>query len=91
MDLDQDVHRQHFTVGLLGELVRAVAGADRDGQRVDAGLLDELDGLIGIGDVLEAAAASAVAIFNAAEHADLAFDRHAGVRHSTTSFVTRTL
>ena len=44
-----------------------MAGADGDGQRVDAGLLDELDGLVGIGDMLEAGAAGAVAVFNAAQ------------------------
>ena len=37
VDLLDQVHRQHLAVGLAVELVGAVAGADRDGERVDAG------------------------------------------------------
>jgi hypothetical protein len=76
---DEHVHLEHRAVGLLGELVSAVAGADGDGQRVHAGALGKLDCLVGIGDVLEARAAGAVAVFNAAQHADLAFDRDAAL------------
>ena len=39
-------------VGLAGELVRAVAGADGDGQGVDAGVGDEPLGLVRIGQQL---------------------------------------
>ena len=38
MDLLDQVHLEHFTVGLLGELVRAVRRADRDCEGVDARL-----------------------------------------------------
>ena len=69
---DQHVHLEHRAVGLFGELVSAVAGADGDGQRVDAGQLGKLDRLVGVGDVLQARADRAVAVFNAAQHADLA-------------------
>ena len=56
-----------------------MAGADGDGQRVHAGALGKLDCLVGIGDVLEARAARAVAVFHAAQHADLAFDGDAAL------------
>ena len=55
VDGDEDVHLEDGAIGLLGELVGAVAGADGDGQRVNAGALGKLDCLVGIGDVLEAA------------------------------------
>ena len=54
-----------------------MAGADGDRQRVDAGALGKFYRLVGVGDVLEARSARAVAVFNAAQHADLAFDRDA--------------
>ena len=79
VDGDEHVHLEDGAVGLLGELVSAVAGADGDGQRVNAGALGKLDRLVGIGDVVEAAAAGAVAVFNAAEDADFAFDRDAAL------------
>ena len=79
VDRDQHIHLQHRTIRLLGELVRAVAGADRDRQRVNAGALRKLNRLVGIGDVLEARSARAVSVFNAAQHADLAFDRYAAL------------
>ena len=75
----QHVHLEHRAIGLLGELVSAVAGADGDGQGVDAGALGKLDCLVGVGDVVKAAAAGAVAVFNAAQHADFAFDRYAAL------------
>ena len=53
--------------------------ADGDGQRVHAGQLSQLDCLIGVGDVLQAGAARAVAVFNAAQHADLALDGDAAL------------
>ena len=37
VDLLDQVHREHLAVGLLGELVGAVARTDRDRERVDAG------------------------------------------------------
>ena len=77
VDLDQDVHLEDGAVGLFGKFVSAMAGADGDGQGVDAGALGKLDSLVGVGDVLEARAARAVAVFNAAQHADFAFDRDA--------------
>ena len=53
-----------------------MAGADGDGQRVHAGPLGKLDRLVGICDVIEAAAARAVSIFDTTQHADLAFNRY---------------
>ena len=52
-------------VGLRGELVRAVAGADGDGQRVDARLGDEPLGFVGIGEqlIVREHAFGAVAVF----------------------------
>jgi hypothetical protein len=79
VDGDEHVHLEDGAIGLLGELVSAVAGADGDGQRVDAGALGKLDCLVGIGDVVEAAAAGSVAVFNAAQDADFAFDRDAAL------------
>ena len=51
-----------------------MAGADRDGERVHAGLVDEVDRLIGIGQVH---LARAVAILDPAERAELALDADA--------------
>jgi hypothetical protein len=75
---------------LLGELVGAVAGADGDGQRVAVGLLDEVGGLLDVGQQLFAGhvAFGAVAVFlvalhgfERAEHAEFGFDGNAdGVR-----------
>jgi hypothetical protein len=73
-------------VGLLGEFVGAVAGADGDGQRVAVGLLDEVGGLVRVGQQLFAGhvAFGAVAVFLVAlhgfqrtEHAEFGFDRNA--------------
>ena len=78
-------------VGLRRELVRAVRGADGDRERVDLGLLDEIGGLLGIGQQLSrvelALGADAVLLaglpgLERAEAAELALDRHADrVRH----------
>ena len=76
---DEHVHFEHAAIRLLVELVSAVAGADGDGQRVHAGALRKLDSLIGIGDVLQARAAGAMAVFHAAQHANLAFNGHAAL------------
>ena len=82
VDLDQPVHLQRFTGGLAAELVCAVAGADGDGQGVQAGRLHELCRLLGVGQVAQAVEPGAVAVFNAAQAADFAFHRDAfGVRH----------
>ena len=74
VDLLDQVHDQHVAGRRLGELVGAVARADRDGQRVDAGVGDELLGLVGIGEV---DLARAVSVLDAAERADLALHRDA--------------
>ncbi len=91
MDLLDHVHRQHRAIGLAREFVGAMAGAHGDGQRIDAGLVHEIDGLIGIGQklVVGELAFGAVAVFlfahagfERAEHAQLAFDRGADpMRH----------
>ena len=75
MDLDEHIHLQDGTVGLFGKFVRAVTGADGDGQSIQTGFLDEFDCLVGIGHVLQTGAASAVSVLNAAQAADLAFHR----------------
>ena len=86
VDLLDAVHRQHFAGGLARELVGAVAGAHRDGERVDAGAGHEVDRLIGIGEQLieRQLALGAVAVFffagaalERAEAAELALDRNA--------------
>ena len=74
VDLLDQVHREHLARRLRRELVGAVAGADRDGERVDAGLLDEVDGLVRIGEVN---LARAVAVLDATERAELALDADA--------------
>ncbi len=76
---DEHVHLEHAAIRLLVELVCAVAGADGNGQRVHAGALGKFDSLVGIGDVLQARAACAMAVFHAAQHANLAFDGHAAL------------
>ncbi len=82
VDFADPVHGQDFAIRLARELVGAVAGADGDGQRVDAGLLDEIDGLVRVGEVGQRIDIRAVAVLDAAEAAKLAFDGHAlGVRH----------
>ena len=100
VDLLDPVHRQHVAVGLAGELVGPVAGADGHGQGIDTRLGDEPLGLVGIGQqlVVGELAVGAVAVLlsrpsprlERAEAAQLAFDRHALRRGpaSTTSLVT---
>ena len=65
VDLLDHVHGQHRAVGLARELVGAVAGAHGDGQRIDLGVVDEVHGLVGIGQQLVVAelALDAVAVF----------------------------
>ena len=78
VDLLDHVHREHRAVGLARELVGAVARADGDRERVDAGLLDELDRLVGVGQV---DLARADAVLDPAQRPELALDRDAdGVR-----------
>ena len=82
VDLDQAVHLQHLARGLLVELVGAVAGADGDGQRVDAGGLRRTRRPGRGRSGAEAVEAGAVAVFDAAQAADFAFHGDAlGVRH----------
>ena len=61
VDLLDAVHREDIAGRLLRELVRAVARADRDGQRVDARVLDELLGLVRVGEQLIVREGSSVA------------------------------
>ena len=75
----EQVHLENRAIRLLRKLVSAVAGADGDGQRIHAGALGKLDCLVGIGDVIEARTAGSVAVFNAAQNADFAFDRDAAL------------
>ena len=80
MDLLDQVHLQHIPIGCLRELVRPVGRPDRNGERVDAGGGDELDGLVRIGQVH---LAGAMSVFDPSESAELTFDRRAsrvGVR-----------
>ena len=101
VDLFDAIHRQHFAGGLARELVRAVAGADGDGQRVDARFGDEPLGFVRIGEqlVVRQHAFGAVAVFlfavarfERAEAAELAFDGNAAAWASShTSRVTLTL
>jgi len=79
--------RQHlsglrvFTAGLVG----AVAGSDGDGERVEAGFLHEIFGLVRVGEVvlhLAVGQSGAVAVFDAAQDAQLTLDRDAqGMGH----------
>ena len=70
VDLLDAVDRQDVAGGLAGELVGAVAGADGDGQGVQLGLLDEVGGLLGVGEQLLAGhgGVGAVAVFLVALH-----------------------
>jgi hypothetical protein len=52
VDFLDAVDRQDVAGGLAGELVGAVAGADRDRQRVELRALDEVGGLLGVGQQL---------------------------------------
>ena len=82
LDLFQDVEtqrrRNQNAVGVLGallglELVGAVRGADGDGERIHAGLLDEIHDLVGLGvDGL----GGLNVVLDARQHAELAFDGH---------------
>ena len=56
-----------------GELVGAVAGADRDGERVAAGAGGEVDHFLGIG---VGVVVRRYLVFNAGENAELAFYGH---------------
>ena len=58
---------------LRRELVGAVRRTDRDGQRIDAGLRDEINDLLGFGVV---ALLGGNLVFDAGQHAQLALDRH---------------
>ena len=64
-------------VGLLRELVGAVAGANGDGESINACLLDEFNRLGRIGEVRERIDIRAVAIFNTTQGAQFAFHRDA--------------
>ena len=86
MDFFDAIHREHFARGLARELVRAVAGADGDGQRIDARFGDEAFGFVGVGEqlIVRENAFGAVAVFFFAfarfertEAAEFAFDRDA--------------
>ena len=91
VDFLDHVHGEDIAVGLARELVGAVRGAHRDRQRVDLGGADEIDRLIRIGQQLIVADLAfdamavllfAAAVFERAEHAQLAFHRGADpVRH----------
>ena len=74
VDLFDQVHREHVAGRVLGELVGAVARPDRHRECVDPGALDELDRLIGVGQVH---LAGAVAVLDPAERAQLALDADA--------------
>ena len=79
------VHGEDVAIRLAGEFVGAVRGAHRNRQRVDLGLLDELDRLVGIGEqlVVGELALGAMAVLlvahpglERAQHAELALDRN---------------
>ena len=101
MDFLDHVHRENVAVRLARELVGAVRGADRDRQRIDLGFANEIDGLVRIGQQLIVAELAfdamavlllAAAMFERAEHAQLAFDRGADqCAMSTTRRVMSTL
>ena len=63
----------------LPELVGPVRGADGHGQRVAAAPLDELDGLVGIGQA-GVVGRDLDVFLDAAEHAQLGLDRNAPFR-----------
>ena len=76
---DRGKHLARYGVFASG-LVGAVAGADGDCERVDAGLGYELLGLGRVGEVLVdffGAESGAVAVFDAAEAAEFGFNGHA--------------
>ena len=52
VDFGDAVDGEDVAGGLLGELVGAVAGADGDGEGVAVGLLDEVGGLLDVGEEL---------------------------------------
>ena len=91
VDFLDHIHGEDGPVGLARELVGAVAGAHRDGQRIDLCRAHEIDGLIRVSQKLRVIelAFGAMAVFGFAhsgfqrtKHAELAFDRDAaGVRH----------
>ncbi len=75
VDLLDPLHHQHFAGRLLRELICAVAGADRDCKRIDSGTLDELDGLVGIGQVDSASTSAPWPSLNAAEECQVRLPR----------------
>ena len=86
MDFLHDLHGEDRAIGLAREFIGAVRGAHGDGERVDLGLGDEIDGLARIGQqlVVRELALGAVAVLllalarlERAEHAQFAFDRGA--------------
>ncbi len=86
VDFLDDVHREDLAVRLARELVGAVRGAHGDGERIDLGFLDELHGLVGVGQqlVMGELALGTVAVLGLAhaaleraEHAELTLDRDA--------------
>jgi len=91
VDLLDHLHSQDLTVRLAAELVGAVRGAHRDRKRIDLGGADEIDRLVRVGEQLVAADGAfravavllfAPAMFERAEHAELAFHRRADpMRH----------
>ncbi|MNR40573.1 hypothetical protein D3C85_1588720 [compost metagenome] len=91
MDFLDHVHGQDVAVRLARELVGAVRGAHGDRQGVDLGGLDEVDGLIRVGQqgrvvqlAFEAVAVFGLAHagFQRAQHAQFTLDRDAaGVGH----------
>ena len=91
MDRLDNVHRQNVAVRLSRKFVSTVRRAAGNGQRVHLGAGDEVDGLIGIREQLVVRQRSfgavpvfglAMAAFERAQHAELAFDRGADpVRH----------
>ena len=91
VDLRDALDGQDVAGGLARELVGAVAGADGNRQRIDAGAGDEVLGLLGVGEhhVVRELACGAHAVllaglagFERAQATELAFDRDADrVRH----------
>ena len=82
-DVEAQGRRHENAVGIAGallrlELISAVAGADGDGQRVDAGLGDELLDLFGTG-VGSICSGNVDLVLNAGQGAELAFDHDAVV------------
>ena len=69
VDRLDDAHREDVAVRLAREFIGAMRRAHRDGQRIDLGPHDEIDGLVGIGQQLIAArlafGAMAVLLFTA--------------------------